>query len=76
VGPTNQPIFTEKFRKFKMPVTPSPLRYPGGKTIYAEMLMSVIDSNDLSNCTFVEAFAGGAGAAITLLLSRKVKSIF
>ncbi|MGR3179308.1 MAG: DNA adenine methylase [Candidatus Anammoxibacter sp.] len=59
-----------------MPVTPSPLRYPGGKTIYAEMLMSVIDNNDLSKCTFVEAFAGGAGAAITLLLSGKVKSIF
>lgn len=59
-----------------MPVTPSPLRYPGGKTIYAEMLMSVIDNNNLSNCTFVEAFAGGAGAAITLLLSGKVKSIF
>ena len=59
-----------------MPVTPSPLRYPGGKTIYAEMLTSVIDNNDLSNCTFVEAFAGGAGAAITLLLSGKVKSIF
>lgn len=59
-----------------MPVTPSPLRYPGGKTIYAEMLTSVIDNNDLSNCTFVEAFAGGAGAAITLLLIGKVKSIF
>jgi len=59
-----------------MPITPSPLRYPGGKTIYAEMLMSVIDNNDLSKCTFVEAFAGGAGAAITLLLSGKVKSIF
>lgn len=59
-----------------MPLTPSPLRYPGGKTIYAKMLMSVIDKNDLSNCTFVEAFAGGAGAAITLLLNRKVKSVF
>lgn len=59
-----------------MPVTPSPLRYPGGKTIYAEMIMSVIDNNDLSKCTFVEAFAGGAGAAITLLLSGKVKSVF
>jgi DNA adenine methylase len=59
-----------------MPVTPSPLRFPGGKTIYAEMLTSVIDNNDLSNCTFVEAFAGGAGAAITLLLIGKVKSIF
>jgi len=59
-----------------MPITPSPLRYPGGKAIYAEILMSVIDNNDLSNCTFVEAFAGGAGAAITLLLSGKVKSIF
>ncbi len=59
-----------------MPLTPSPLRYPGGKTIYAEMLGAVIDNNDLSNCTFVEAFAGGAGAAITLLQSRKVKAIF
>ncbi len=59
-----------------MPETPSPLRYPGGKTIYAKMISHVIDNNDLSNCTFVEAFAGGAGAAITLLLSEKIKSIF
>jgi len=58
-----------------MPVTSSPLRYPGGKTIYAKMLMSVIDHNDLSHCTFVEAFAGGAGSAITLLLSKKVSAI-
>jgi len=59
-----------------MPITPSPLRYPGGKTIYSQILMSVIDNNALSKCTFVEAFAGGAGAAVTLLLSGKVKSIF
>ena len=59
-----------------MPVTPSPLRYPGGKTIYAEMLLSVMQDNNLSNCTFVETFAGGAGAAITLLLKKKVKAIF
>jgi len=58
-----------------MPQTASPLRYPGGKTVYADMMSEIIHMNNLDGCTFVEAFAGGAGAAITLLLRGDVESI-
>lgn len=59
-----------------MPTTPSPLRYPGGKTVYAEMISWIIQNNDLSKCLYAEPFAGGAGAAITLLLEGQVKEIW
>ena len=59
-----------------MPSTLTPLRYPGGKTKYTEMFSEIILVNRLQMCTFVEVFAGGAGAAIKLLLSKQVKSIF
>jgi len=59
-----------------MPTTPSPLRYPGGKTAYAPMLQRVIRDNGLDGCDYVEPFAGGAGAAISLLLSGRVKQIW
>jgi len=59
-----------------MPTTPSPLRYPGGKTTYAEMISWIIQNNDLSGCSYAEPFAGGAGAAITLLLKEQVKEIW
>ncbi len=59
-----------------MPTTLTPLRYPGGKTKYANLLVEIISLNDLDNCTFVEVFAGGAGAAISLLLKGHVKSLF
>jgi DNA adenine methylase len=59
-----------------MPTTPSPLRYPGGKTAYAPMLQQIIRDNNLNGCDYVEPFAGGAGAAITLLLSGSVHRIW
>lgn len=59
-----------------MPTTLSPLRYPGGKSSYAEMLSWIIKNNNLDGCYYAEPFAGGAGAAIKLLLSGKVKKIF
>ena len=59
-----------------MPTTPSPLRYPGGKTAYADMLSWVIAHNGLSGYGYAEPFAGGAGAAITLLLAGTVKEIW
>lgn len=58
-----------------MPTTVSPLRYPGGKTVYADMITEVISLNNLQGRTFVEAFAGGAGAALTLLLRGDVPAI-
>ncbi len=53
----------------------SPLRYPGGKAILAGYLKELLQYNDLIGCTYVEPFAGGAGAAIQLLLSGHVKRL-
>mgnify|MGYP001573440318 CR=1 FL=1 len=53
----------------------SPLRYPGGKTFLFPFFDSVMKDNELENITYVEPFAGGAGAALALLLSGKVNRI-
>jgi DNA adenine methylase len=53
----------------------SPLRYPGGKAILSSFLFDVIGYNNITNCTYVEPFAGGAGAALTLLFLEKVERI-
>lgn len=58
-----------------MPATLTPLRYPGGKTKYTGLLVDILARNGLEDCTFVEVFAGGAGAAISLLLKGKVSSL-
>ena len=58
-----------------MPATLTPLRYPGGKTKYTDLFVDIISANHLDNCTFVEVFAGGSGAAISLLLRGHVKSL-
>jgi len=53
----------------------SPLRYPGGKASLAGFLEDVIDLNDLRGCLYFEAYAGGAGAALTLLERNVVDQI-
>lgn len=53
----------------------SPLRYPGGKAKLTEFLSCVIDENNLGGCTYVEPYAGGAGAALSLLILEKVDHI-
>jgi len=53
----------------------SPLRYPGGKTFLFPLFDSVIRENGLEKVTYVEPFAGGAGAALVLLISGKVNQI-
>lgn len=58
-----------------MPVTHSPLRYPGGKTSIFSMISEVIDNNNLSNHRYVEPYAGGGGLALALLFNQKVKEI-
>lgn len=45
----------------------SPLRYPGGKASLAGVFSDVIRDLDIRNATYVEPYAGGAGAAIALL---------
>jgi DNA adenine methylase len=53
----------------------SPLRYPGGKARLAGMLRDIIDLNGLEDCEYYEPFAGGAGAALTLLEQKAVSRI-
>ncbi|MCK4579530.1 MAG: DNA adenine methylase [Candidatus Marinimicrobia bacterium] len=55
--------------------TQSPLRYPGGKSILSEYLGNVLAENQLSGSTYVEPYAGGAGAALALLFSDRVSKI-
>lgn len=58
-----------------MSIPNSPLRYPGGKAVLSGFLSSVIASNEIKECVYVEPYAGGAGAAINLLLADKVDRI-
>lgn len=53
----------------------TPLRYPGGKSAIAGFLSSLIDKSNAPIKTYIEPYAGGAGAAISLLLNNKVEKI-
>lgn len=57
-----------------MPITPSPLRYPGGKTKLYCLVKEVLEKNNLQG-TYIEPFAGGAGLALKLLFNHDVKRI-
>ncbi|MBN1460678.1 MAG: DNA adenine methylase [Armatimonadetes bacterium] len=59
-----------------MPVTHSPLRYPGGKTALAPFLAGVVHANTLQGGVYAEPYAGGAGAALELLFGEHVDSIW
>lgn len=59
-----------------MPSYPkSPLRYPGGKASLYKFLADVLSSNGMKDGTYVEPYAGGAGAALELLFSEHVDRI-
>ena len=58
-----------------MPVTLSPLRYPGGKSKLKNSVGSLIRTNDMVGCTYVEPFAGGSAVALHLLFSEVVDRI-
>lgn len=53
----------------------TPLRYPGGKGRLGPWLAELLRSNKLSGGTYVEPYAGGAGAAIHLLVNEHVDRI-
>lgn len=55
--------------------TASPLRYPGGKSALAGLFADLIKSLGIRNCTYVEPYAGGAGAGIALLREGIVKRL-
>jgi len=55
--------------------TVSPLRYPGGKSALAGLFADLITDLGIRNCTYVEPYAGGAGAGIALLREGIVKRL-
>lgn len=59
-----------------MPITDTPLRYPGGKSQIAPMVIDILRKNDLIYGEYVEPFAGGAGIAMTLLLNSYVSKVY
>lgn len=58
-----------------MPATYTPIRYPGGKTKIYPLVKGIIDENGFGDHTYAEAFAGGAGLAMKLLLRGDVPAI-
>lgn len=53
----------------------TPLRYPGGKQRLWRFVAEVLSANDLTGGDYAEAYAGGAGVGIELLLSGRVSRI-
>ena len=53
----------------------TPLRYPGGKARLGPWIAWLMRHNEISGGTYIEAYAGGAGAALYLLLNRYVDKI-
>lgn len=53
----------------------TPLRYPGGKQKLAPFLIEILQKNELVGCDYVEPYAGGAGAAIELLIGDRVSKV-
>lgn len=53
----------------------SPLRYPGGKSALYPRLREIIRKNGLSGCTYIEPYAGGAGAGLSLLVTGQVERV-
>ena len=58
-----------------MPYSYSPLRYPGGKSQLANYIVYLLQKNHLEGATYCEAFCGGAGVAMRLLLNNHVNQI-
>ena len=59
-----------------MPVTDSPLRYPGGKTKIYDRVKKIIDDNMLkTERIYVEPYASGAGLALKLLYKGDVQKL-
>jgi DNA adenine methylase len=54
----------------------SPFRYPGGKAFFSDFLAQELARLGSSSKSYLEPFAGGAGAAIRLLEGRVVDRIF
>lgn len=58
-----------------MPTTYTPIRYPGGKSKIFPLVDSIIVESGLEGCTYAEAYCGGAGLAMKLLLLGRVSKV-
>jgi DNA adenine methylase len=59
-----------------MPITDTPLRYPGGKTQLTPFVNELLRTNDLLQSIYCEPFAGGAGIACRMLLNGTVSEVW
>ena len=59
-----------------MPITDSPLRYPGGKSQLAPFVSTLLTLNNLQGGHYAEPFAGGAGIAWRLLFTGQASEIW
>lgn len=59
-----------------MPITDSPLRYPGGKTQLAPFVLELARANGVMRGVYAEPFAGGAGIAWRLLLNGDMTEVW
>lgn len=55
--------------------TPSPLRYPGGKTAIWPLISKIITHNSLDKGHYIEPYAGGCGLALSLLFKGYVHDL-
>lgn len=58
-----------------MSSTNTPLRYPGGKSQLTDFVYHTIELNNIKDAVYCEPFSGGAGVALSLLLSNRVNAI-
>ncbi len=54
----------------------TPLRYPGGKGKLIEFMKLVFEQNDLLDGNYVEAYAGGAAIAMTMLVHSYASRVY
>lgn len=59
-----------------MPLTDTPLRYPGGKTQLSPFVVDLVQENNLYGGVYAEPFAGGAGVAWRLLLNGDMTEVW
>ncbi|MBK0097466.1 DNA adenine methylase [Erwinia sp. S63] len=58
-----------------MPITHSPLRYPGGKAQLKPFIKELLSTIEVKTLTYIEPFSGGAGLALSLLFDGTASKI-
>lgn len=59
-----------------MPITHSPLRYPGGKSAIFDIMSAIVDENEIKPCNYAEPYAGGGGLALSMLFNGFAENIY